>query len=546
MHVIHLSQQRELHIHNDRFSVYSGALRLFSFPVATCLNLADQPDWDTAVTLTSCTDTEVVWQAENTLWRKKEYVLRIIGGCFLFHVRVEGQGAPMTMEYFRGYEGSIGANFGVAGYQVINSQDKDRERSKRLMSPDPAEIIPLRAAPPPTCFPFWNDMNEDWIGIGIAAKAGEHNYQKFQLNSPRQGWNENGCWFTLYLEGYTEIDGQWESPMIWGGFGMDDMDVLHAYAQWQYDNLGFPRNRTLATAPRWWYEPIFCGWGAQGHLRKEHPGSGSGDFANQEVYTRFSDKLDAMNLQPTTIMIDDKWQTAYGTHIPDTKKWPSLRGFADWQHQKGRRVVLWLRCWHVEGLPEDECILVDGKPFAADPTNPKYLARLEKAIHHLLSDEEGCCNCDGFKIDFMDCFPREAGAVAYEKGVFGLEMMHRLFSAIYRYSKAAKADAMINMSSVHPYFAGLCDQFRIHDYDSFVRSAASIMRFRAEFAQAIMPGVAVDMDGFDGKTKAERLHALLTNASLGVPDLYYFPDNLSEDELQQLRDAWADYRAKLG
>lgn len=542
MYKINLDKNRYINIHNNRFSVYSDDIRLFSFNVASRLNLAERTDFDTDVNLSEYDGETAVWTAESTVWNKKQYKLRVVDNCFIFSVIVEGKGVPENIEYFRGTEGSVGSNFAVAGYLTVNSQNKDRERSKFMMDVEPAEIIPLRAAPPPFVFPMWNDLNDDWIGIGIAAPKGKHNFQKLTLNAPRNNWDENGCWFTVDFEGYTSVDGEWESPYIWGGFGADDMDVLHNYADWQYNNLGFGRNPDKNNVPDWWKGPIFCGWGAQGQLRdKLGRVEKAPAYATEENYNRFIEKLEGEGLSPKIIMIDDKWQNEYGLLDVDTQKWSDMRAFADRQHAKGRRVVLWLMCWRKDGLPADECIMLDGEPYCADPTNPKYLARLEKAIYTLLSDDEGCMNCDGFKIDFMDCFPRMAGSIAYKKGVYGLEMQKRLFDAIYRFSKKAKSDALINMSSVHPYFSENCDQFRIHDFDPNLRSYKSTMQFRAEFAEAIMPGVLIDMDGFSGPTVREKLHCLVNNARLGVPDLYYLPDEFTESDWAVVRKAWDEY-----
>ena len=261
--VLSAEKQRVLHIHEDRFSIYSGALRLFSFYVSSRVNRFgdDTPDLDTAVSLCTVSDTEIVWRAQSSVWDEKIYTLRRIDGCLLFSVRVSGQGYPGTLEYFRGPDGSCGSCFGTAGYLLVNSQNHDRERSKYLVDVEPAELFPLRAAPPPMVFPFWNDFNDDWIGVGAAAKAGAHNFQKFAFHAPRNGWGENGCWFTLDFEGYTRVDGTWESPMIWCGFGGDDMEVLAEYARWQYDNLGFGRPRPAKEIPDFWRMPIFCGWG---------------------------------------------------------------------------------------------------------------------------------------------------------------------------------------------------------------------------------------------------------------------------------------------
>lgn len=109
------------------------------------------------------------------------------------------------------------------------------------------------------------------------------------------------------------------------------------------------------------------------------------------------------------MIIDDKWQKEYGTLEVDPNKWTDLRGFVDEQKAKGIHVLLWFKMWDSEGLPEDMCVKgVAPVPVMAnsanrpmtDPTNPKYREFLKKAIYHLLSSDEGCCNADGFKLDF--------------------------------------------------------------------------------------------------------------------------------------------------
>ncbi|MBQ6066680.1 MAG: hypothetical protein IJK89_07635 [Clostridia bacterium] len=534
MKKIKVSGSNELHIHNDRFSVYTGGLRLFLFYLACPVSLPDREDVDSEPELVSSTDNIFIWRVKSTVWEQKEYMLYIRDRAFIFTVKVKGKGAPVSVAYYRSR-----SLYNAAGYTLFNMQEFDHERSRHLMSDEPAVLEPMRAAPPPFLFPFFNDYNETITGLGVVAKRGEHNFDRFELHAPKNGWKENNCWFSLPLQGYTEIDGWWESPAIFGCFGESDMEVLEKYADWQYKHRDFTRRTAQDATPDWWRAPIFCGWGAQCVL-SDTKGGDAKDHADQATYEGFSDRLDELGLEPGVIIIDDKWQKEYGALTPDPAKWRSLREFADDQHEKGRKVLLWFKCWDREGLPDDECILADGKPVSADPTNPKYLSRLNGAIHTLLSDDEGCCGCDGFKVDYMDCLPRTAGMQTWQKGVYGVELMKCLFEAIYQFAKDAKPDALINMSALHPYFAGNCDQFRLHDYDAYVRSPLSTMRFRSQMAQAVMPGVIVDADGFRGRTAYETLRILLEQPEIGVPDLYYFPDDFTEEDWTAVRDAWSE------
>lgn len=40
----------------------------------------------------------------------------------------------------------------------------------------------------------------------------------------------------------------------------------------------------------------------------------------ETVYNDMSEHLDRLGLRPTAIIIDDKWQKAYGTFLPDPEK----------------------------------------------------------------------------------------------------------------------------------------------------------------------------------------------------------------------------------
>ena len=542
-------------IKDDSFEVYSGQWRLFNFLVHSRLNLKEQTDTAEKVSLVSIDQNDglkVIWQAENSLWDKKKYVLKLKDNTLCYHIEVKGNGAPENIEYFRGGESVNGSEFSVAGYLNVNSQNLDKERSKFMIDTAGSiegyefkgALMPLRAAPPPFVFPFWNDYNDDTVYVGLAAEKGKHNFERFVIKAPRVGWQKTGISFVVPLKSYTEINGSWKSPYILIGFGKNDMDAINNYSQWQYDNLNFKKHITKENAPLWWKGPMFCGWGAQCSLRLK-TGLKSPDHATEYYYNGFLNKIDSIGLNPSLVMIDDKWQKEYGTLEVDTNKWPDLRAFTNKQHAEGRKVLLWFKLWDAEGVPEDECIMLDGKKYCVDSTNPKYLKRLKERIHALLSSDAGSYNCDGFKLDFMDLNPRMEGAVAYEKGVYGLEMMKRLFHNVYLISKEVKSDCLINMSSVHPYFAEDCDQYRVHDYDMSLRSPISVIKFRCEFANAVMPEVLIDTDGSVGTNKNETLFTYLQMPKLGVPDLYDLPDDFMDEDWAELKKAWDEYRKTL-
>ena len=163
--------------------------------------------------------------------------------------------------------------------------------------------------------------------------------------------------------------------------------------------------------PDWWRKPIFCGWHEQVatalapavkeplSMKTLETGTSINGMCTQENYTRWLDVLESRGIKPGAIILDAMWQVARDDHHVDTDKWPDLRGFIDDRHARGQKVILWIDTWKRGTLPDAECLTIDGAPICHDPTHPAFMERLKKEIHFMLSDEAGCVNADGFKID---------------------------------------------------------------------------------------------------------------------------------------------------
>src|SRR5699024_8278723 len=127
-------------------------------------------------------------------------------------------------------------------------------------------------------------------------------------------------------------------------------------------------------------------------------------LAREDVYDEFLDRLAEFDLDPGTIVIDDRWQREYGAATVDEDHWPDLRGWIDARHAEGRKVLLWWKAWDAEGIPAEECVRnAAGEPVSVDPGNHAYRDRLAGIIRHLLSPEG--LDADGFKIDFTQRGP---------------------------------------------------------------------------------------------------------------------------------------------
>ena len=474
-----------------------------------------------------------IWRTQSKLWTKKEYVLEEAENAARFFVRVEGRGKVDALRFF-----GCHARYEAAEYLLPVANHADSSRNLRMIT-EPGVIELGYFTPPCYVYPFHMAGCAGWLGVGLAARAGQYNFHQFLY----QNENQNRCGFEVPLYGQTTVDGAWESQSLLFVTGEDAYDVVRAYARWHYD-AGWCAKKDRNHEPDWWSRPIFCGWGEQEALQRMHGGTQK-DFATQKDYTRMSERLDEYGLYPGCIIIDDKWQKEYGSALPDPEKWPDLRAFADAEHRKGRRVVLWFRSWYPEGLSQEECIEYLCTACGADPTSGKYRARMRETIHTLLSDEPGCYNCDGFKIDFANCMPLGKYVSCHEKGVYGVELLKRFFTMMRDFAKAAKPDVLINCSCAHPYFDEIVDQARIHDYWGTMRNTPEVMAHRAKLCKAAMEDVLIDTDAGGVGSRRDFHRWMKAQPELGIPDLYYLTAAgdvpFDEEDIALIRGVWNDY-----
>ena len=475
-----------------------------------------------------------IWRTHSNLWTKKEYVLETTENAARFFVRVEGRGKVDALRFF-----GCHARYEAAEYLLPVANHADYSRNLRMIT-EPGVIELGYFTPPCYVYPLHIAGCAGWLGVGLAARAGQYNFHQFLY----QNENQNRCGFEVPLYGQTTVDGAWESQSLLFVTGEDAYDVVRAYARWHYD-AGWCAKKDRSHEPDWWSRPIFCGWGEQAALQKKSGAMRQGDHATQKDYVWMSEKLDEYGLHPGCIIIDDKWQKEYGSALPDPEKWPDLRAFADAEHRKGRRVVLWFRSWYPEGLSQEECIEYLCTACGADPTSGKYRARMRETIHTLLSDEPGCYNCDGFKIDFANCMPLGKYVSCHEKGVYGVELLKRFFIMMRDFAKAAKPDALINCSCAHPYFDEIVDQARIHDYWGTMRNTPEVMAHRAKLCKAAMEDVLIDTDAGGVGSRRDFQRWMKAQPELGIPDLYYLTAAgdvpFDEEDIAPIRGVWNDY-----
>jgi hypothetical protein len=381
----------------------------------------------------------------------------------------------------------------------------------------------------------------DDLGIGIVAPVEELRFVEVEYRPSDRGFE-----LVLDYEGHSTVRGRFEAPTVVLRPGVSDpYDGIRRHR----DDLELPARH--AEEAEWWREPLFCGWGAQCHLASRD-GVRAPDQATQANYDAFLAALEREDVVPGTIVIDDKWQEAYGTNTPDLAKWPELRSWIDARHERGQRVLLWWKAWDPEGLDPDLCVCMpDGTPVAVDPTNPRTQQLLRDTMYAMLS--VGGLDADGLKVDFTARTPSGA-ALSLHGDSWGIALLHELLRVAYEGAKEAKADALVITQTPHPGFIDVTDMIRLNDMLRLDDAGehppvVAQMRHRAAVAQAACPELLVDTDDWaapDKRTWREYLDAKL---ELGVPALYYAThldvsgEAFDADDYAALRQAWTRWRS---
>ena len=385
----------------------------------------------------------------------------------------------------------------------------------------------------------------DWLGLGLAAPVEELTFVELRYVPADRGFS-----LLLDYDGHTEVDGDFEAPGVVISFGVTDPYAglhRHRYELAARGGASMPEPRR---APAWWSEPIFCGWGAQCRLARDAD-TGAPAHATQANYDAFLATLEREGLVPGTVVIDDKWQAAYGTNEPDAAKWPDLAGWIAARRARGQHVLLWWKAWDPEGAPPDLCIRrPDGVPVALDPTNPAARELIAGSVTRMLARDG--LDADGLKIDFTARTPAGRALTAYGPG-WGIALLHELLAVVHAAAKAAKPDALLITQTPHPAFVDVTDMIRLNDMLRLddpgpFPPVVPQMRYRAAVARAACPELLVDTDDWCVPSLAEWREYLEEKPALGVPSLYYADsldwtgERLEPSDYEALRRTWAAWR----
>jgi hypothetical protein len=337
--------------------------------------------------------------------------------------------------------------------------------------------------------------------------------------------------------GYRPLDGDFASPVLAITFAYDPLDALQAYTEW-LDKSGFS-TQPAAKDVYWHHLPIFCGWAEQ-TVESVPKGEAPNKLATQANYEKWLSILNDRNLPVGTVVIDDKWQQAYGTFEVDEKKWPDLKGFVAAQHARGRHVLLWIPVAQTDGLPPSLCVTAQGKCVTADAGSPAYEAYLRPRIRHLVQD----IGIDGFKEDWVGA-PAAPG-LPLTGPATGIEFVRRFQWILYSETHKWKPDAMVETQTVNALFRESSDLIRLNDIWYATRNVPNVLRLRAGIAH-ISGWPLVDTDNASSTTLKDWWAYMQAQPTIGIPALYFVTrtestqESPSDDQWTALAALWRSY-----
>lgn len=447
---------------------------------------------------------------KSALWDRKKYTIEFHPKTIKYYYEVFGAGDVSRAYFFRSWfqdPRTVEFEMGVApGYDTVfspavNFMGKDYhftgDTSTITVGNDPTYWgSGLTGAP--FCFGLNNRGDDLWVWAGLGVTAGNYTFEEFTHNSnvTKRIYGAGG--FDCNYNGKMRIEGSWKSPHMILGVSDDPYSGLEDYVQTLEKDYGLklPRKRSV---PDWWKSPIFCGWGEQMSLQfKEHgnlEGGDNGQYATQKLHDEWLEIFRKHKIRPGQIIIDAGWEApkTQGDMVVREERWPDLRGWIDARHDEGIRTILWINAWVRDGVPDDECMTKDGKPFNIDPSNPKFEKRLRGMIRRLLSSDAGCYNAAGVKIDGGINCPIGPGLKNYGN-LWGMEL-HRHYTWIIRdEAKKHKPDALIGTFAANPYVADLSDVVRTADMFSIKATPHDTMFHRARLIAITQPGCPIDTD----------------------------------------------------
>ena len=347
--------------------------------------------------------------------------------------------------------------------------------------------------------------------------------------------------------------GQWyKMPRLLITFPETEYQGLRLYRQ-KLEEFGvIPANKPKRHIPDWWKRPLVVTYGDE-MMELQHNWFNDDDLDgpdfNQDWLYMWLDRAEK-KLRSTdfTVLVDALWAYRYTPEaIPDATRFPDFRGFIDYCHSRGHKVILWVAPFlcnislPIQSLAEKYGLLSDdylNQPHfrKVDFSAPEAPAYCKELCEKFFGSGEGCLDADGLKLDFLAGIQNPENTPGYkcpENGL-GIKQMYRFHKLLHEAAVQVKPDVLLDGSTCDPRFEDIVSMNRLHD----IQKVPEEREMRAMVSQLACPDLPIDSDGaimISPWVKSAYISAVL----YATPALYYikeFHDSvaLPEEEMAAL------------
>ena len=328
-------------------------------------------------------------------------------------------------------------------------------------------------------------------------------------------------------------------------------------------HLGHARALGLVVAdkpqPAWWHNPLYCTWGDQCRLSLH--GMARGECLTRERMLGWADKIRTFYSGEVNFIIDDGYFLGMGDFRLRPELFASVEAFRDLIAELKRRnfrVILWYTPFWVEKnaavltdhperiLHRHDGTLLDEtgdwkERYHLDWTHPGVREDQRMLIRHFLTD----LDADGFKIDMTYAHPPTRDVVLHDPTwAAGNLFCKRVVEFIHTEATSIKPDVFLTVNGVESYLQPYTSAVRLNDLFNF--TDATKWYERAELVTRIMPGVAIDVDGWPAAICKLREYPFVASV-YGAPVNYYLDGTEVGDvafgyaEINRMASVWATY-----
>ncbi|MGE5645808.1 MAG: hypothetical protein ACM336_08450 [Acidobacteriota bacterium] len=294
----------------------------------------------------------------------------------------------------------------------------------------------------------------------------------------------------------------------------------------------------LAWAPAAWdaYHELFASFGPVKPAAPLHQRSHWNTWGNFKE-RHFDLRLEAdraAGMGTSLLVIDDGWESANGSGIPDLKRYPNFAADLDYIRSKGLEIGFWLTAgWVVDvdaaGLTRDDLLVgKDGRPRRAawnmapdslagsklclDPSSPRTREFLRTRVQRIMRNY----NPQVLKLDFGYGLPGPDVSAPRNPEFRGERLAVELLKITAQAAREVNPDVTIQYYGIHPLMRPVTDVVALDDLgDAGGYEAEAHNQWSVWSALAAAHGVAImASSGYDWKADSE---VLLDTAVIGAP-----------------------------